>query len=370
MSPNQAEPTLTSLGGIMKIMKFFIPFLVIFLVISSVTAETRTWTSRQGTPIEATLVEFTEDAVKLKKPDGTVMTVKPSQLSQADRDFLSKQKENAVRPAASEDNSSDTKIEVFAVSVSKEIPQSENKDGQPPMTRMRMGSQPGTTVSFLIPSPKGAEALGLADEAKIEKFVDENKTDLLVKAKPKALFSGMTTMFGGAVNDSPLSENQIDDDGRWMIVDCFAPNRPAPGSKTVRVEGMLVLRYGKGSKTSEHKNIPLDGKGKFSVAGETITVVKSKNKPFNFPGSNRPEMKQTITLSSKKPLDSFFSITFYDSKGKEIEFNQSMNGSMNDTFFENYDLAVEVDSLSIEVEEYETIETVKIPVSQTVGLGF
>lgn len=353
-------------------MKQITVILVLLLTISPLFAETRTWTSNKGKTIEAELAEFQGDAVKLKKADGSVITVRLNQLSETDRDFLTRTKEEPAGKTNTKADSSDTQLEVFAVSVSKEIPRKESPQGQAMIVHhSHMGSQPGTTVSFLVPSPEDSSVLGLSDDSVVGRFVDDKQTDLLVKEKKKGgLFSGM--IFGMPGNDSPFSEKQIDEDGEWIIIDCHAPKRPLSDSASLRIEGKIALRYGKGTKTNEHKNIPLDGKGKFVVAGQTITVKKSPQKPFqmNFPGSNQTAMKTAVTLSSKSPLDSFFSIVFYDAKGKEIEFRESMSGSMNGEYMENYDLAEEVDSVSIEIEEYETIETVEYPVAQTISLGF
>ncbi len=49
----------------------------------------REWSDRSGKHrVEATLVEVTDSSVRLKKPDGKVVTLSLDQLSQADRDFL------------------------------------------------------------------------------------------------------------------------------------------------------------------------------------------------------------------------------------------------------------------------------------------
>lgn len=348
--------------------------LAVILTASILFAETRTWTSHKGKTIEAELVEFKDESAKLKKADGTVLDIRLDQLSKADQKFLA-QKNTVPKSAASasetalEKSSSDTKLDVFAVAVMKEIPQKETSGVH--RTVMHMGPQPGTTVSFLIPSPEESSVLSLADDSKIDKFVDEKKTDLLAVEKKKGnMLSGM--IFGMPGDESPLHEKQVDEDGEWIIVDCHAPKRPVADSNALRIEGKIALRYGKGSKTSKHENVPLGGKGKIVVAGQTITVKKSPQKPFqmNFPGSDQTPMKMTVILSSKAPLDSFFSITFLDAKGEEIEFRQGMSGWMGDEHMEHYDLAEEVGSVSIEIEEYETIETVVIPVAQSIVLGF
>lgn len=50
--------------------------------------ETRTWTSRTGTMVEASVIDVNGAEVRLEKPDGQVLTVKRSDFSETDRRYL------------------------------------------------------------------------------------------------------------------------------------------------------------------------------------------------------------------------------------------------------------------------------------------
>ena len=71
------------------------------LAAPAVNAQTRQWTDVSGEfSLRAKLISVENGAVKLQKPDGRTLTVPLNKLSQADRDFLSRTREE---PAAADD---------------------------------------------------------------------------------------------------------------------------------------------------------------------------------------------------------------------------------------------------------------------------
>ncbi|MBW3596161.1 MAG: hypothetical protein KY475_02680, partial [Planctomycetes bacterium] len=62
---------------------------IILLFLASPEALARKWTDSSGNfSVEAELVDFTGEAVRLRKPDGTIIAVPFARLSKADREFL------------------------------------------------------------------------------------------------------------------------------------------------------------------------------------------------------------------------------------------------------------------------------------------
>jgi S1-C subfamily serine protease len=73
---------------------------ICFIAISASTSIGREWTDAGGKRhIEASLVEVGKDSVRLKKPDGKIITLRLDQLSQADRDFLTVETAKVVKDA-------------------------------------------------------------------------------------------------------------------------------------------------------------------------------------------------------------------------------------------------------------------------------
>jgi hypothetical protein len=179
----------------------------------------------------------------------------------------------------------------------------------------------------------------------------------------------------------PLDTRQIDSTaGKWILIDCVAPNRPAQGTQSVTVEGQLVLLCGQEIKTTEYKNIPLDGTGKFEVGGMTVTVTKDAGRGqqlgdlfggmfANMFGGAGKELKMRIVLTANKRPTNVIRYTFLDADGNEIESPSRSSTWSDQIHIAYFDLTEEVDVLTIRLEAYEKVETVTSPFSLTAGLG-
>jgi hypothetical protein len=177
-----------------------------------------------------------------------------------------------------------------------------------------------------------------------------------------------------------INQGWKEDTGKWILIECRTYNRPAPGSQTVTLEGQIVIQCGQGIKTTEHKDIPLNGTGKFEVGGISITVEKTRQGGgmIMLGGwlSDQEEGDMNISLISNRSLDSFIKFTFLDADGNEIRSRRTGSGASifpvgraeerHTTYFQ---LAEEVDSLTIRLEMYEKLETITLPFSLNVGLG-
>lgn len=71
-------------------MKFLLIILFVYAAVLSLPSygEIRAWTSKSGQTVEASLVRQDAFSVKLKTPDGGVLSIPPSQLSDKDRRYL------------------------------------------------------------------------------------------------------------------------------------------------------------------------------------------------------------------------------------------------------------------------------------------
>jgi hypothetical protein len=80
---------------------------ILFLASPSIGRE---WTDRSGTRrVEATLVEVVDGSVRLKKPDGKIITLPLDQLSPADRDFVAAEPSTSAEDEAHKDSSAQEK---------------------------------------------------------------------------------------------------------------------------------------------------------------------------------------------------------------------------------------------------------------------
>ena len=82
------------------------------IVFAATVVQARTWTDTQGRTLEAELASVNSDRVNLRKPDGKLVTVRVSQLSRSDRQWLDRHRASTRKP---QDGSASTpKVEVSA----------------------------------------------------------------------------------------------------------------------------------------------------------------------------------------------------------------------------------------------------------------
>jgi len=375
---------------------------IVLMLLIPTFLQARIWTSSGGNyTVEAELVGYKDGVAQLKKTDGSVVSVRKEQLSQEDWDFLeagiATNEALTVIPVTLPLGAT---IETHAISVRKKLPASEREAG---VFMLFFGQSEGTVVSLLVQVPDYS-IVALDEEAsRISKFVDDKDTDLLqvvpkTNEAPRGMLVPMTVTkelidedqislipetdenMEGMIGDMMISmmENMFTyspslfqvqtTPEKWILIDCRAPNCPASGTQTITLEGQLVLRCGQGTKTTEHKNIPLDENGKIEINGVSVAVEKVKEGGVSLFGG-MGERQMQISLTSTQPLDTVIRYMFLDAEGNEIEWRESGSFSSSGHSQRFFHLAEEVDSVTIQLEEYEKMETVALPLSLKVGLG-
>ena len=335
---------------------FLSMFLSVFLLFAvrggAQESKMRTWTSSQGTTVEAELMEYQNGIAKLRNKEGKTISVKASQLSQADQNFLNQ----SPTPAKTVNGpgGKQPSFEVVGVTVAKPLPPQEGHHD----TMLRWND--GTTISLLVRSDS-LSIIGLdEEESKVISFVDEKKNDLMKSSGKQEQWQGKNFFRP----TEPVSCPAVDSEGKWALVVFHAPNPPAADCKLVTLKGEIVLRAGSGSTTTEHKEIDLAGKGQFKAGDAAITVKKEADTGM------MGDFKMKITLESKDALDMVKEFSFFNSQGKEIGSQYAGSGYMGDTNIIYFWLAEDVKTITIKTDVYEKFETIRIPVSLETGIGF
>jgi len=300
------------------------------------------------------------------------------------------------------------KVESHAISVMKKIPFAGGDKGNP-IIQWGM-EQEGTRIFLLVQVPDNSIMTLDERASRLTRFSDDKNTNLLQEREAVPGTGEMVgNLVGGVIEigdtlppghilppkpttvqpvwSRAVSLRMIDPAGKWILIDCFAPICPAPGAQTITLEGEFVLQCGGKMKTITHKNIPLDGSGGFFTKEGFVTVQKTRSYPLGFAiggeGNSNFRAKAEISLSSKnKPVirydGSDADYTFFDSDGNKIESRKGAIGGVHGSggdgkhftiHSQNFYLAKEVDSLTIQREGYEKNETVTVPFSLKVGLG-
>jgi len=319
----------------------------------------RTWTSTQGSTIEAELVKYENGVATLRNQNGRTLSVKITQLSRPDQDFLNQLSAGTDSAVPS----GKPPYEIVCVMVGKPLPSKDENHAH------MLSWSVGTTISLLVRSDD-LTIIGLDDKAsKMISFVDEKKNDLMKSAqRPQQMGMNMFITF----EPSSVSCHNVDYEGKWAIVQFSAPNPPAAGSQFVTLKGNIALRAGTGSIVTEHKDIDLSGKGQFKAGNAVITVKKRDSNSgmrMTFMGVSDDISKQ-IALEAKGDLDSIKKFSFFNSQGEEIESRStgSMSGGGNSSLY--FELVEDVETITIKTDAYEKLETIRIPVSLETGIGF
>ncbi|MGL6194293.1 MAG: SHD1 domain-containing protein [Thermoguttaceae bacterium] len=351
-------------------------FIALFVAINKGVSETRVWTDKSGRKLTAELVESSDTEVKLKRANGAVATVKISQLSPEDQDFLKQNAGNSIENNIGINAQSQTdapiaedgpvKVEIQAIAIKKPLPNSDSNNETQMHMQMWSGSPDGTTVTLLL-TCSDATIIEMDEKtSKITSFTDDKQNNLQKQGR-----AGFTP----AVNEKLLDENG----GKWILIDFNGYNRPTIGANKVKLTGTVGLLCGTGSKELEFKDVSTK-KGTISVDGQKIEIKENANAGDNmgylFLDSKDAKPKEItgIGVVSKVPLSAFRQFVFCDSKGKELDYDYG--GSMRGMFGPSSEyttwfmLAGKHDTIIIKVEAYEKTEIIEVPINKEVPLGF
>jgi hypothetical protein len=211
---------------------------------------------------------------------------------------------------------------------------------------------PGVNIALLVTVPDGGLIEFDHGESEVTKLVDEKGTNLLVRGEfSMPGFSGM---------------DEVSADGMAMIIEVSAGGIPAKGASAIHAAGTLALRQGSEQKTYKAENVAVKADQTID-AGPVAYTIKSVGKP------DWGDKPLRITLETKQSVDAIAGIRFLDAAGAEIESSRA--GSMTMSAFdevqvtEEYDLAREVDQVTVEITYWMDLKTVKVPFDVTVRVG-
>ena len=222
----------------------------------------------------------------------------------------------------------------------------------------------GTSLSFMLDEPQQSIVSVEARDCKITKFRDDKGTDLAPDAKDPvgSEMPMMNAPFGQ--EEGPVSA-EVDSAGHRATVTVHSPRFPAGGANRLLLEAILVVRYARGERTVEHKNVNL--KLDKLNAGPYSMVVMSQDDP------NRgivPGGRTQVILFHQGSLRDIKKIAFVGPDGQEIAANASGSGQTGSVYQTYYTLSKKVETCTIRFTAPETIETVNMAVGINTGVGF
>jgi hypothetical protein len=218
---------------------------------------------------------------------------------------------------------------------------------------MAPGVQFGTNVSLYVSMPEKTIIKLDRNACMLTKFTDDKGT---VLAKP-----GSAKGFKSWLNSFP----RIADDGHSCVPWVRSEKLPAAGASALILDARLAFICGEAPKTAQC-DVSLT-KGTPVKLGMVATKIKKVGKP------SYGKMKLSVTFTSSQSFDTIRKLVFLDSAGKEIKSRGSGNGSSTfgskKTYSRTYDLAKEVDKVTLKIDYWGKIETVTVPVKFNVQMG-
>lgn len=216
----------------------------------------------------------------------------------------------------------------------------------------------GTRVQLLI-SGFDSPVVKLDDEnSELTGVTDSTGKDLLKVAKQADDGFG-----GSSFGSSPIGPfPQVSKDGKRMIVELVAPNAPGKGATAVQFKGTLMVVAAEGKKTVSAKDVPAKA-GTVQLGDQSFEITAIGPSDWE-EGKTKLEVKMSTKL-----LDAISSWKITAPDGTAICDGPYSTMTMMDTAQLELTLDKKVDTLNIELELFDGVKQVKVPVDVEVGLG-
>ena len=221
----------------------------------------------------------------------------------------------------------------------------------------------GTSLTFTLDEPQ-QWILGLeAKDCKITRFRDDKGTDLAVPGVGSA--GGQMALDPRRGQEEGPISTEVDPAGHRATITVHSPRLPAGGANRLLLEAVLVVRYGRGEKTIEQKNVDL--KVDKVTVGPIPLVVMSQDEA----GQGMMQRSGTqVTLLHLGPLREIKKVAFIGPDGEEIPTRSGGWGQSGSVHHTSYSLARKVETCTVRLTVPETVETVHMAVAINTGIGF
>jgi hypothetical protein len=276
--------------------------------------------------------------------------------------------EPAARPGekAPEEDKGPPRISVLRLQVIKPEPAAENlPPGIARRARFGFAAAPreGTSLTFALDEPQRS-ILGVeTKDCKITRFRDDRGTDLVPDGKEPP-GGGMPGFPRPGQDEGPFTAD-VDPNGHRVTVTVHTPRLPAGGANRLVVETVLVVRYARGEKTFEQKNISLK-LDKFTAGPYSLVVMGQDDSNRNIGQAGGTQ----VILFHQGPLRDVKKVAFIGPDGQEIQARVSGSGQSGSVHHTYYSLAKKVETCTIRVTGPESVETVSMAVEINTGIGF
>ena len=205
-------------------------------------------------------------------------------------------------------------------------------------------------------------------DCRITRFRDDKDTNLLEdEAAHEGDSDGVPTLPGGQASDGAF-EAEVNPGGRQATVSIHSPRLPASSATKILLEANLVLKYSRGEKTVEQKNVNLK-LDKITAGPYPLIIATQSDAGVMFGRQGGMQAGTQVILYHQGPMLGVKKIAFIGPDGNEIQARISGSGSSGSLHQTYYQLTGKVETCTIRVVVPEVVETATIAISVNSGVG-
>ncbi len=233
--------------------------------------------------------------------------------------------------------------------------------GSPAIEAMDFGFRPsglnaGTGIHLLITGFDSPLVKLDDDNSTLSSATDSTGKDLL-QERPQ---DDNSYSFSSSSLIGPFPK--ISEDGKQLIVDLNVPQTPAPGATSITLDGTLLVTVALGKANVKAQGVATEP-GKIQLGGHDVEVIGVSPSDWE-EGKFKLELKMQTDL-----LDAISTWKITAPDGTELSDGPNSTMTMNTTAQLELTLEKKPDTINIELELYDGLETIEVPVAVEVGLG-
>ncbi|MEZ6194090.1 MAG: hypothetical protein R3C45_22820 [Phycisphaerales bacterium] len=234
--------------------------------------------------------------------------------------------------------------------------------GSPAIEDMDFGFRPngvnaGTSVHLLISGLDNPIVKLDDDNSTLDSATDSTGKDLL-QEPPAKEDGGFMSFSSGPIGAFP----RVSDDGKQMIVEFTTPQPPAPGATGITYEGTLHIMVAAGMKTVKAEGV--------AAAPGNVQLGDANMQIAEYGPSDWEEGKFKLTIKlDTQLLDAISSWKVTAPDGTELSDGPNSTMTMMNNAEVELTLEKKTDTINIELELFDGLDTIQVPVKAQVGLG-
>jgi hypothetical protein len=263
------------------------------------------------------------------------------------------------------------RISLLRIQVAKPEPAQANAPGGfPRRGRFGFSSEPraGTTLTFLVEDADRLIENVEFRNCRITKFRDDKDTNLLEdETAHEADGDGAPTPPGLQPSEAAF-EAEVDPGGHHATVSIHSARLPASSATKILLEANLVLRYSRGEKTVEQKNVNLK-LDKITASPNPLVIATQSDAGLMFGRQGGMQAGTQVILYHQGPMHGVRKIAFIGPDGNEIQSRISGSGSSGSLHQTHYQLTGKVETCTVRVVVPDLVETATIAISVNTGVG-